>query len=69
MTGSMTRSNSYSHFKTEAKDVFQNQQKNFNIINLKPKIYKSSINLFPKYRLERMDSDYKLRQAYLKGDI
>lgn len=40
------------------REVYEKQQKNYNIINVQPKEYKDTINLFPKYRLENSDANY-----------
>lgn len=36
--------------KISDKNVFESQQKQFNIVNLCPKEYKQSIKMFPKFR-------------------
>ena len=38
--------------KISDKNVFENQQKDFNIVTLCPKEYKQSIKMFPKFRNE-----------------
>ncbi len=40
------------------KEVYEKQQKNYNIINVQPKQYEDTIKLFPKYRLENEDRSY-----------
>ena len=40
------------------KEVYEKQQKTYNIINVQPKEYHDTIKLFPKYRLENEDKNY-----------
>ncbi len=40
------------------KEVFEKQQKNYNIISIQPKEYQDTIKMFPKYRLENEDQNY-----------
>ena len=40
------------------KEVFEKQQKNYNIISVQPKEYQDTIKMFPKYRLENQDQNY-----------
>jgi hypothetical protein len=40
------------------KEVYDKQQKNYNIINVQPKEYEDTIKVYPKYRLENEDRNY-----------
>lgn len=40
------------------KEVYEKQQKNYNIINVQPKEYQDTIKVFPKYHLENEDANY-----------
>jgi hypothetical protein len=39
-------------------DIYEKQQKNYNIISVQPKEYHDTIKMFPKYRLENADQNY-----------
>ena len=50
------------------KDVFENQQKSYNIISLNNSELKQSIKVFPKFRNEiKVDGPTKTRQAFISG--
>ena len=54
--------------KISDKDVFNNQKKKFNIINMDPNTYDQGIKMFPKLRNEvKEDSGNKMRQAFIMG--
>ena len=40
------------------KEVYEKQQKNYNIISVQPREYPDTIKVFPKYRLENEDQNY-----------
>ena len=54
--------------KISDKDVFNNQQKKFDIISMNPRIHDQGIKMFPKLRNEvKEDSGNKMRQAFIMG--
>lgn len=50
------------------RDIYEKQQKKYNIITILPKEYNETIKKYPKYRLENMDLNYykklKLEEEY-----
>lgn len=40
------------------KEVYEKQQKGYNIISVQPKEYEDTIKVYPKYRLENEDRNY-----------
>jgi hypothetical protein len=40
------------------REVYEKQQKNYNIISVQPKEYQDTIKMFPKYHLEDQDHHY-----------
>jgi len=40
------------------KEVYEKQQKNYNIISVQPREYQDTIRMFPNYRLENEDHNY-----------
>ena len=54
--------------KISDRDVFNNQQKKFNIISMDPRTYDQGIKMFPKLRNEvKEDTGNKMRQAFIMG--
>ena len=54
--------------KISDKDVFENQQKKYDIISNNSKENTQSIKMFPKYRNEiQQDYGNQMRQAFIKG--
>ena len=50
------------------REVFEKQQKNYNIISVQPKEYQDTIKMFPKYHLEDQDQNY-FRKMQLEKDL
>jgi hypothetical protein len=50
------------------KQVYDKQQKDYNIISSKPKFYEDSIKMYPKYRLENEDRNY-FRKLELEKEL
>jgi hypothetical protein len=50
------------------KEVYEKQQKNYNIISVQPKEYQDTIKFFPKYRLENEDQNY-FKKLQLEKEI
>lgn len=50
------------------KEVYEKQQKNYNIISVQPKEYQDTIKLFPKYRLQNEDQNY-FKKLQLQREI
>lgn len=40
------------------KEIYEKQQKGYNIISVQPKEYEDTIKVYPKYRLENEDRNY-----------
>ena len=50
------------------REVYEKQQKNYNIISVQPKEYQDTIKMFPKYHLEDQDQNY-FRKMQLEKDL
>lgn len=50
------------------REVFEKQQKNYNIINVQPNECQPTIKMFPKYHLEDQDHNY-FRKMQLERDL
>lgn len=50
------------------KEVYEKQQKNYNIISAQPKEYEDTIKIYPKYRLENSEGNYQ-RKMKLEKDL
>ena len=50
------------------REIYEKQQKNYNIISVQPKEYQDTIKVFPKYHLEDQDHNY-FRKMQIEKDI
>lgn len=53
------------------RDIYEKQEKKYNIITIQPKEYNETIKKYPKYRLEHIDQNYyrklKLQEEYIQS--
>jgi hypothetical protein len=53
------------------RDIYEKQEKKYNIITIQPKEYNETIKKYPKYRLENIDNNYyrklKLQEEYTQA--